>query len=89
MDRTVKGLLAQMALHQRSQTVVTLAQIDRFGGDVNVHATRRMDHRAAAIWAMRSGITLASNPTATQPLITSSVPEWAIGVGAATGGLVS
>ena len=35
MDRTVKGLLAQMALHQRSQTVVTLAQIDHFGGELN------------------------------------------------------
>jgi hypothetical protein len=80
MDRTVKGLLAQMALYRCSQTVVTFAQINHFGGDVNGHTMQPMDHRAAAIWAMRSGITLASNQTVPQPLITSSVPEWTFGI---------
>ena len=84
IDRAVKWLLVQMALQPGRQTILAYVEIYRIVGNIDVHAMRWVDQRAAAIWAMRSGFAPASSRR-----FTSSVPVTLAGVGTAAGGLAS
>ena len=53
IDCFAKRLLLQVALHQRRQTVMPFAEVDRLGCDKNLHTVRWVDHSAATISAMR------------------------------------
>jgi hypothetical protein len=64
IDRAVKWLLVQMALQQGRQTILAYVEIYQFGGNIDVHAMRLVDHRAAVIWAMRSAVEPYQRPHA-------------------------